>query len=174
MSLVLGIDPSVSSSGYALIDEKYNIQAIGRITTDKKDEETTRLDEIYQRVKQLCEEYRPSVVVMEDQFIGKNAQTGLYLARARGVAMLACYHAGCEVVLYSPSEIKKKMTGKGNASKEWVQQCAIEKFKHNEVIQTLFGEGVKKSGKKKNDDISDALAVAYTHCSLLVERSFAS
>jgi Holliday junction resolvasome RuvABC endonuclease subunit len=111
----------------------------------------------------MCETFKPDIAVLEDQYVGPNPQTSLFLARARGVAMLACHHAGVQVVLYAPSEIKKVMTGKGNAKKELVQQAAVEAYKHNGVIEELFGDGIKKSGKKKNDDISDALAAAYTH-----------
>src|SRR6185312_6903944 len=109
--------------------------------------------------------------VIEDQFVGPNPQTSLFLARARGVTMLACHHAGIPVILYTPSEIKKAMTGKGNAKKELVQQAAVEQYKHNGVIEHLFGDGIKKSGKKKNDDISDALAAVHTHKTLQAGRS---
>lgn len=161
MSGVLGIDPSVACSGYALVDGE-EVRDIGTIVTSKNDAEPKRLDRIYWEIKAMCETYKPEIVVMEDQFVGKNPQTGLYLARARGVAMLACYHAGVEVILYSPSEIKKAMTGKGNAKKELVQECAIEAFKHSGIVQEAFKDGIKKSGKKKNDDISDALAAVHT------------
>lgn len=173
MGLVLGIDPSVACSGYALVYEDLTIKDLGTITTNSKDPEPKRLDKIYQEVKAMCETYKPDVAIMEDQFVGKNPQTGLYLARARGVAMLACYHAGVSVVLYSPSEIKKAMTGKGNAKKELVQEEAIKAFSHNGVIQQIFGGGIKKTGKKKNDDISDALAAAYTHKKLGVKSKTA-
>lgn len=160
---VLGIDPSVACSGYALVDKFDNIIDVGTIVTSPKDEEPKRLDRIYWEIKAMCETYKPSIVVLEDQFVGKNPKTSLYLARARGVAMLACYHAGIDVHLFTPSEIKKAMTGKGNAKKELVQQAAVEYYKDNPIIQELFADGIKKSGKKKNDDISDALAAVYTY-----------
>lgn len=171
MGLVLGIDPSVACSGFALANEDDIVIDLGTIATSKNDPEPKRLDKIYQEVKTLCEFYKPSIVVMEDQFVGKNPQTGLYLARARGVAMLACYHAGIDVVLYVPSEIKKAMTGKGNAKKELVQECAVKFYEHNENVKAIFADGIKKSGKKKNDDISDGLAAIYTHRSTLAKNS---
>lgn len=163
MSGVLGIDPSVACSGYAYVRDDIDVRDIGTIVTNSKHPEPQRLDRIYWEIKAMCETYKPDIVVMEDQFVGKNPQTGLYLARARGVAMLACYHAGVEVILYAPSEIKKAMTGKGNAKKELVQTHAIEAFKESSLVQELFKDGIKKTGKKKNDDISDALAAVYTY-----------
>lgn len=172
MGLALGIDPSVACSGYALVNEHdMDVRDIGTIVTNPKDSEPARLDKIYWEVKAMCETFKPDIVVMEDQFVGKNPKTSLYLARARGVAMLACYHAGVDVVLYTPSEIKKTMTGKGNAKKELVQEKAIEAYKHNGIVQQLFADGIKKSGKKKNDDISDALAACYTHQALGARKS---
>lgn len=170
MGLVLGIDPSVASSGFAFVEDT-QIVDLGTIVTDSKSTETERLDIIYNEVKAKCTMYKPEVAVMEDQFVGPNPQTSLYLARARGVAMLACHHAGVPVVLYTPSEIKKAMTGKGNAKKELVQSEAVEQYKHNPCIQVIFGNGIKKSGKKKNDDISDALAAVHTHVTLQSGRS---
>lgn len=170
MGLVLGIDPSVACSGYALVEDTI-IKDVGTIVTTSKQSETFRLDKIYQEIKAMCDTYKPEVAVLEDQFVGKNPKTALYLARARGVAMLACHHAGVPVTLYAPMEIKKAMTGKGNAKKDLVQAAAVEAYKHNGIVTQLFGDGIKKSGKKKNDDISDALAAVYTHVTLQSGRS---
>lgn len=164
MGVGLGLDPSVACSGYAFVDDNDKVLKLGKIETDAKLSEAERLDIIYREVMQLCKEMNPEYAVLEDQFVGKNPQTSLYLARARGVTMLACHHAGVPViVLYTPGEIKKAMTGKGNAKKELVQEEAVKAYSHSTLVQEIFADGIKKSGKKKNDDISDALAAVYTH-----------
>lgn len=159
---ILGIDPSVACSGYALIkgDEVFDL---GKLITDKDFAESVRLDEIYKFFKHLVEISRPDIVAMEDQFMGPNPQTSLYLARARGVAMMACYHGGANVVVYAPTEIKRVATGGGKADKKAVQEGILNIYSNSVLVQNEFANGVKTSGKLKNDDISDALAVAHTH-----------
>ncbi|MNQ36612.1 Crossover junction endodeoxyribonuclease RuvC [compost metagenome] len=170
MEKILAFDPSLASTGWAVLDGR-EVIAMGKIVTDPKYTEMVRMDEIYKEVQALCLEYKPDVVVMEDQYMGPNPQTSLMLGRVRGVAMIACYRAGANVFVYAPSEIKKVVTGKGNAKKEAVQQGVINLFSNSEIVQQAFVDGVKTSGKKKNDDISDALGIAYTHIELQAGRA---
>lgn len=164
--IVLGIDPSVASTGVAIIQEAEGGRSIlyaNVIKTHPDEREIQRLDAIYDEIRDIIKEFKPEVAAFEDQFVGPSPQTSLYLARARSVAMLSAYHAGCDVVTYSPSEIKKCVTGKGNAKKEQVQEEIVRLYQDEPLVHQLFSGGIRKSGKHKNDDISDALAVAHTH-----------
>jgi crossover junction endodeoxyribonuclease RuvC len=83
---------------------------------------------------------------VEEAFYGKNVHTTLVLGHARGVAMLAAAQHGCEVSEYSPREIKKSVTGSGNAAKEQVEY----------MVKMLL----KPPVEKMRQDAYDALAVA--------------
>lgn len=159
---ILGIDPSIASTGYAVIEED-NLISCGKITTSSKYTETYRMHELFEAIRNLVHEFQPDITVMEDQFMGVNAQVSLYLARARGVAMISAYEAGSQIVIYTPSEIKKCITGIGNSKKDLVQEKVIELYHENELINYHFNKGIKSTGKEKNDDISDAIAIAHTH-----------
>jgi len=159
---ILGIDPSIASTGYAVID-KGKLIACGKITTSSKHTETFRMHELFEAIRDIVQEFQPDITVMEDQFMGVNAQTSLYLARARGVAMISAYEAGSQIVIYTPSEIKKCVTGIGNSKKDLVQEKVIELYKDAELVDFYFSQGIKSNGKNKNDDISDAIAIAHTH-----------
>ncbi len=39
----------------------------------------------------------------------------------------------------------------------------IELYKDAELVDFYFSQGIKSNGKNKNDDISDAIAIAHTH-----------
>ena len=166
---ILGIDPSIASTGYACIQDGELIDC-GTITTSSRHTETLRMHELFEGIRELVYKCQPHMTVMEDQFMGKNAQTSLYLARARGVAMISAYEAGSMITIYSPMEIKKCIAGIGNAKKDLVQEKIIELYKDNQYIQAYFSNGIKTTGKLKNDDISDAIAIAHTHYQLQAGR----
>jgi crossover junction endodeoxyribonuclease RuvC len=105
-----------------------------------------RLLSIYNGVCEKIVEHKPRRVSIEEAFYGKNVHTTLVLGHARGVAMLAAAQHGCEVSEYSPREIKKSVTGNGNAAKEQVEY----------MVKMLL----KPPIDKMRQDAYDALAVA--------------
>ena len=60
-------------------------------------------------------------MAIENLFHAVNARSALKLGHARGVAMLAAVEAGCEVVEYTPAEVKRAVVGYGRADKPQVQ-----------------------------------------------------
>jgi crossover junction endodeoxyribonuclease RuvC len=88
-------------------------------------------------------------VAVESLFHAVNARSALKLGHARGVAILAAVEAGCEVVEYTPTEIKRAVVGYGRAEKHQVQQ----------MIKLLLG----MSKVPSPHDAADALAVAICH-----------
>lgn len=57
---------------------------------------------------------------MENVFHGRYARSALILGHARGVILLAVAKAGCELQELAPREVKRAVTGSGNASKDQV------------------------------------------------------
>jgi Holliday junction resolvasome RuvABC endonuclease subunit len=87
--------------------------------------------------------------VVENLFYATNARSALKLGHARGVAILAAVEAGCEVLEYTPAEVKRAVVGYGRADKRQVQQ----------MIKLLLGLDKVPSPH----DAADALAVAICH-----------
>jgi crossover junction endodeoxyribonuclease RuvC len=71
--------------------------------------------------------------------------------QASGLALAASAQAGCEVVQYSPNEVKQAVAGYGSASKEQVQR----------MVQVLLG----LVDVPRPADRADALALAICHLS---------
>ena len=92
---------------------------------------------------------RPDCVAIENLFYATNVRSALKLGHARGVAMLAAVEAGCEVVEYTPAEIKRAVVGYGRAEKQQVGQ----------MVKLLLGLTAAPSPH----DAADALAVAICH-----------
>lgn len=110
----------------------------------------TRLRNIYTKVEELINTFKPNCFAIEAPFFGKNVQSMLKLGRAQGVAIAAAIGAGLEVCEYSPRKIKQSITGNGNADKEQVWK----------MLQQIM---VIKQTSLKYYDASDALAVAVCH-----------
>ena len=121
---VLGIDPGTAVTGYGVVRREGTGVALtecGVIRTRARDPLASRLEEIYEGVRELIARHRPDAVAVEDVFYAKNVRTTVVLGHARGVILLAVQQAGLPLHEMPPAVIKKAVTGTGNATKEQVQ-----------------------------------------------------
>lgn len=145
---IIGFDPSLSSTGYAVVEIQNNkILSAGLIKTNPKIDTHERIFEIYKNVKDIIAKHDAEHAALEESFYGKNVKTSNLLAQVRMVIIIACMEHGMSVSLFSPNSIKKCITGRGHASKEQVLYMVREIFGLEESLP---------------DDVSDALATAYT------------
>ena len=86
---------------------------------------------------------------MEELFFSKNITTGIAVAHARGVALLACVKRCGRLFEYTPMQIKQALTGYGKAEKK--------------QIQLVTANLLRLKGIPRPDDAADALAVALCH-----------
>ena len=110
---------------------------------------TIRLREIFLRLERLIERAQPEAAAFETMFYAKNAQSLIKLAQARAAAILPTALMEIPISEYSPREVKKSVTGNGNASKEQVQY----------MVRTLLN--IKET--PEFFDATDALAIAICH-----------
>lgn len=148
---VLGIDPGSVRTGWGIVERhgsKLVGIAAGVIEAGSDDELHQRLPVIYDGLRAVIAEYRPTTVAVEDIFYARNVQSALKLGHARGVALLAAGHQGLDVSAYPPAVVKRTIAGSGRAEKEQVAQIvgAILGWKQLPAI-----------------DATDALAIAITH-----------
>jgi len=149
---VFGIDPGSERTGYGCVEtdgRRHRLVACGAIAAAAGDSFPRRLARIHSQLSTLLLECRPQCVVVEDLFYSINARSALKLGHARGVAILAAVEAGCDVVEYTPAEVKRAVVGYGRADKRQVQQ----------MVKLLLGLDKAPSPH----DAADALAVAICH-----------
>lgn len=149
--LILGLDPSLSCTGWGVIRVDGNRiahVANGQIPTDAKAALAKRLVEIDTALSAMLVEYRPDVAAVEEIFANKNPQSTVKLAHARGVVLLAAARSGLLVHEYAARVVKKCVVGTGAADKAQIQA----------MLKVLL-PGAKPTGA----DAADALAVAITH-----------
>lgn len=152
--IVLGIDPGSNITGFGLVRVVAGSQILldsgiirmSRVGSDHH----LRLKQIYDSVCEVIELHAPDWCAVEMPVYGKNPQSMLKLGRAQASAIMAALNHQIPVVEYTPKEIKKAVTGNGNASKVQVRF----------MIETLLG---MPAGSSITFDQSDALAVAMCH-----------
>ncbi len=149
----MGIDPGIATLGYGVIekDERGNFHPVdfGVVVTPKHEGLPARLAMLEEGVAKILEKYRPDEVAMEELFFSKNVTTGIAVAHARGVAMLACVKACGRLYEYTPMQVKQALTGYGKAEKK--------------QMQTVVASMLKLKAIPKPDDAADALAIALCH-----------
>jgi crossover junction endodeoxyribonuclease RuvC len=88
-----------------------------------------RLAELQGELRDIIAEFSPSVAAVERVLFQVNVRTAMSVGQASGIAMAEAATAGCEVVQYSPNQVKQAVAGHGGADKLQIQQ----------MVQTLLG-----------------------------------
>ena len=152
--IILGIDPGSRVTGYGVVDASGSDEtpvAFGTIRLDTTDSHPDRLKEIYDALTDVISEYEPDALAIEMPVYGKNPQSMLKLGRAQASAMLAALNQEMSVAQYTPKEVKKSVTGNGNASKKQVKY----------MVRTILS--IQENASGFTHDSADALAVALCH-----------
>ncbi|NIO49063.1 MAG: crossover junction endodeoxyribonuclease RuvC [Candidatus Aminicenantes bacterium] len=156
---VLGIDPSIQSTGFGIIEYSNNAYTVincGVIKPSRRKLFHHRINEIKSRLDELIAEFEPDEVAIENPFYAQNIKTAITLGQVRGATLVAVASHNCSLYEYSPLEIKKAVTGYGQADKKQVRI----------MVQTLLD--IKDM--KLETDASDALATAYCHLNSRIFR----
>jgi crossover junction endodeoxyribonuclease RuvC len=151
MTIILGIDPGLTKTGWGVISSSgHRLSYIdcGTIYTDTKLSMGQRLMEIYQGLRKVGELHRPEHCAIEETFVNKNALTSLKLGHARGAAMLAIASMNIEIYEYAATLVKKSVVGVGRADKQQILR----------MVKYLLPIAAPDS-----EDAADALASAICH-----------
>ena len=147
--LVVGFDPGSAITGYGVVEGRGSRLchvAHGAIRTQAGLPAHERLAVIYAEARALLEKHRPDAAAIERLYFKQNVSTGISVAQARGVLLLAAAHAHCPIGEFSPTEMKTAVTGYGRADKRQLQ----------EMIKMLLN----LDAPPRPDDAADALALA--------------
>lgn len=150
--VILGLDPGTASTGFGVIAVSGNrLRALeyGVLETPPGAPLERRLEQVFVQMHDLLARHAPSATAVESLFFNANVRTALAVGQARGVTLLACSQAGCEVFEYTPQQIKQAVVGYGKATKEQVM----------DMVRVLLG----LSEVPRPDHAADALGVAICH-----------
>ncbi|MFA5774674.1 MAG: crossover junction endodeoxyribonuclease RuvC [Ilumatobacteraceae bacterium] len=157
---VLGIDPGLTRCGYAVLrqgaSQKPEVISLGVITTRKTTDLAQRLAELQQELTSLFDEFVPAAVAVEQVFFQANVRTAMSVGQVSGLALAIAAERKCDVVQYTPKQIKSAVVGWGGADKLQVQR----------MVQKRLG----LSKLPKPADAADAAALALCYLAMLPLR----
>ena len=150
MSIILGIDPGSRITGFGVI--RMNGRQIEYIASGcikiKDAILSDKLNQIFDCISEIVQEYKPDEAAIEQVFMSKNADSALKLGQARGAAMVAMAQHALKVGEYSARQIKQSVVGTGAADKVQVQH----------MVTSLLNLSASPQA-----DAADGLAVAICH-----------
>ncbi|STC96290.1 Holliday junction resolvase [Corynebacterium renale] len=151
---VMGIDPGLTRCGLSVVlagrGRAVLPVSVGVVRTPADAPLTERLLRLSVAVNEWMDDYAPDVVAIERVFERSNVSTVMNTAHAVGVLILAAAQRGIDVHMYTPSEVKKAISGNGRADKKQMTN----------MITRILG----LTEPPKPADAADALALAVCHC----------
>lgn len=145
---ILGVDPSLRGTGYGVIrmGKPHPIAlAYGTISIPASWARSRCLAKIFETLRDVIAEQKPTVCVLEGLFFAQNLQTALIMGEARGASMVAAAQAALEMFEISPRKMKLAIVGYGAAQKSAVAKM-VQRFLH--------------LAEEPSADAADALALA--------------
>jgi len=149
--MILGIDPGVANTGWAVVDDsggEPRLVDCGVIETSKREPVGVRLGQIDDGLREIVHKYKISKMAVELLYFARNARSAMGVAEAIGVVRLSGCREGLEVVGYTPLQVKMALVGYGRAEKRQVEIMVRQSLGMEEEISPSHA--------------SDAAAVALT------------
>lgn len=130
--------------------------ALGVIRTPPDLDLPRRLAALQVELGRLLDQFRPDAVAVEHVFFQTNVRTAMSVGQASGLALAAAAAAGCDVVQFTPNEVKSSIAGWGGAGKAQVQR----------MVQARLGLATVP----KPADAADAAALALCYIAVAPMR----
>ena len=161
--IVMGIDGSTSSSGWAIFEsEGCKRLDSGRIQP-KGTDWRNRIEQEWIMFSQIFEKYRPKKVYIEDVPMKDGKPTILKLGSVQGMAICLATQYNAEIHFLLPSEWRSGLNlydgTRQGTHREILKKKAVE------TANKLFDlelKWVKEKSKKNEDDEAEALLIAYS------------
>ncbi|MCR4328772.1 MAG: crossover junction endodeoxyribonuclease RuvC [Patescibacteria group bacterium] len=146
--IILGIDPGTHRMGYGLIrtmrDDCQYIDA-GLLSVSHH-EPHLALHDLKISLDTIIATTHPDGIAVEKIFFSKNKTTGIAVAQARGIVLLAAAEHKILLAEFSPNEVKSHLTGYGLADKTSMAKM-VRLILHCPSLSII-------------DDATDALSIA--------------
>lgn len=168
--MILGIDPGLANTGWAIIDDRssmidrrendndFELVECGCLVTKISDSSPKRLLKIYDELEELIKKYNVTAIAFESLFFAKNAKSALKVAEAIGIIKICGEKNKIEVVEFTPLQIKMALVGYGRADKNQVE----------EMVRRLLNLEENISPSHASDAVAAGLTYLFTNKNLIV------
>ncbi len=154
---IIGIDPGSHRCGYAILEKdtkrKINLIDYGTIEVPPKTLFAESIIHIYDSLLDILDLHKPEISSVEELFYFKNQKTVAAVYQTRGVILLALSQKKIPILEPTITQIKKGITGNGNADKKAVKLA----------IKMILGI----SELKGHDDSWDAIAAGFVGLAMI-------
>lgn len=150
--MILGIDPGLANTGWAVLSDEKTLVKCGCLETKISDSSAVRLNQIYDEVERLIKKYKPEVMVIETMFFAKNAKSAIKVSEAIGVIKICGQRNKIKVKEFTPLQVKVALVGYGRAEKEQVEM----------MVRNFLGLSKKISPSHASDAVAVALTGLFT------------
>lgn len=146
---ILGIDPGLERTGYAVIEwPSARVYDAGLIRTKPGRPLAQRLHELEKGIEELFTEHAIGLLAVEELFAHySHPRTSILMGHARGVILSSAARRDIEVVNLAATRVKRTLTGNGHAGKQQIQRAIMATFHLPRPPQPA--------------DVADALAIAW-------------
>jgi len=163
--MILGIDPGLANTGWAILDDRssivdrreYRLVECGCLKTKISDSSALRLDQIYCELEGLIKKYKVEAMAIETLFFAQNAKSAIKVAEAIGVIKVCGQKNGIEVAGFTPLQVKMALVGYGRAEKEQVEI----------MVRNFLGLEKNISPSHASDAVAVALTYLFTNKDLV-------
>jgi crossover junction endodeoxyribonuclease RuvC len=146
----LGVDPGLRRTGYALLERSSSgamLREAGVIRSKPGLTLAARILEIGTGLSEVIEDFKPQAMAIEQVFsLGKNPKSALLMAHARGAILMVAAQCEVPIIHFTPTQVKRLLTGSGRASKEQMQHAVMRELRLQRLLEP--------------NDVADASAVA--------------
>lgn len=165
--IVLGIDHAVSSyMGYGVVDSIHmgnDIYVTHGLISAHNISYPKNMTHMVSKFSLLVKEYRPGLVVFEDQKDNRGFEATQKLHEVQGALKVFCVQNHIPFLSIPPTTMKKIVAGNGWAGKDEVAQAVAKTLgvEYNQIISTTYYKQGSKKGMVKGIayDASDALGL---------------
>ena len=129
MPIVMGLDLSLTATGVVAVDDNWRIVERRLITSTPKEENTPRLTKIAISIMLSVGKIRPDLVIIEGPAFGISKTTSIFqLGELAGIVKRDLFTTNFPFIIVPPSQLKKFVTGKGNAKKDLMLLAVHKKY----------------------------------------------
>ena len=169
----LGLDISRYCTGWCIIDinttkeyksyrEHMKIVDYGYIDTSHLKEEGKTLIFLEEIFTKIINDYSPTIIAAEQQYVGKNSQTSLVLASMHAMIKLVAAKKNIKIIYYPILTMKSVTLQHMKLKKEDGTRKTGAELKQ-EVQQTIINLFNNIKFKNLTDDVTDAISAVITY-----------
>lgn len=160
---VLGVDPGLTRLGIGIVSfgkhRDLQFEHVEVLRTTPEQELPDRITTLGDSIVKILDSQTIDAVAIERVFAGQNLPSVMGVAQITGVVIYIANTRGIPVTMYTPKEVKSRVTGYGAADKQQVTNMVTKILK--------LGQAPKPA------DAADALALAITHAWSLSKNQLA-